>query len=89
MARRVAGGRGCRWAYAKLGVMPPEDFMVAAAQQMQSDLTRTVPQDLSNSLWMSALPPPGNESCVALSLQLPTRTLLLDRIELAVRLNAI
>ena len=56
---RLAGRSGCRWAYAKLGVMPPEDFMVAAAQQMQSDLSRTVPQDLSNSLWMSALPPAG------------------------------
>ena len=41
-----------RWAYAKLGVTPPESFMAAAAQQMQNDLSRSVPQDISNTLWV-------------------------------------
>ena len=41
-----------RWAYAKLGMMPPEAFMVAAAQQMLHDMARSVPQDISNMLWV-------------------------------------
>jgi hypothetical protein len=41
-----------RWAYAKLGIMPPEAFMVAAAQQMLHDMARSVPQDISNMLWV-------------------------------------
>ncbi len=45
----------CRWAYAKLGVTPPESFMAAAAQQMQHDLSRSVPQDISNTLWVGFL----------------------------------
>lgn len=43
-----------RWAYAKLGMMPPESFMVAAAQQMLHDMARSVPQDISNMLWVRA-----------------------------------
>ena len=41
-----------RWAYAKLGMMPPESFMAAAAQQMLHDMARSVPQDISNMLWV-------------------------------------
>ena len=43
------------WAYAKLGMMPPEAFMVAAAQQMLHDMARSVPQDISNMLWVRAV----------------------------------
>lgn len=68
----LIGGGPDRWAYAKLGVMPPEAFMEAATQQLHVDLYRSVPQDLSNSLWISPLsccndapPPPLGPSCCA------------------------
>ena len=43
-----------RWAFAKLGVTPPEALLAGAAEQMLDDLGRCVPQDLSNSLWAYA-----------------------------------
>ena len=44
----------CRWAFAKLGVMPCDALLAGAAEQMLDDLGRCVPQDLSNSLWAYA-----------------------------------
>jgi hypothetical protein len=36
------------WAFAKLGYMPCEPLLRAAAAQMTLDLTKSVPQDISN-----------------------------------------